>query len=52
MAGLDGWLFLDAKKKWVVSGWSGAHARRAGTRRALPTLQQSPRHYYQRPDAD
>jgi hypothetical protein len=50
-AGLDGWLFLDGKKKWVVSGWSGM-SRVEGTEQRIADVQASSRHYYQRPDAD
>lgn len=49
-AGLDGWYFLDTKKKWVVSGWSGV-SRIEGTEARISDVQQSSRHYFQRPDA-
>ena len=50
MAGLDGWLFLDAKKNWVVSGWSALTQVR-GDAASIAALQQNPRHYFQKPDA-
>lgn len=49
-AGLDGWVFLDEKKKWVISGWSGL-TRIEGTPERIADVQTSSRHYYQRPDA-
>jgi hypothetical protein len=49
--GLDGWIFLDSKKKWVISGWSGL-SRVEGTEQRIADIQTSSRHYYQRPDAD
>jgi hypothetical protein len=49
--GVDGWTFLDAKKTWVATGWAGmSHVR--GSQAQIVALQQSPRHYFQRPDAD
>ncbi len=51
LGGLDGWLFLDSKQAWVLSGWS-AFSRVAGTSRRLIALQRSSTHYFQRPDAD
>jgi Domain of unknown function (DUF5916)/Carbohydrate family 9 binding domain-like len=51
MVGLDGWTFLDRNKTWVVSGWSAmSHVR--GSPEFMTELQQSSRHYFQRPDAD
>jgi hypothetical protein len=50
MTGLDGWLFLDRDKEWVVSGWTAmSHVR--GTEARITALQQNSRHYLQRPDA-
>jgi hypothetical protein len=46
---LDGWHFLDAKKMWVLSGWT-AMTRVAGTPERMVALQRNPRHYLQRPD--
>lgn len=48
--GVDGWTFLDKEKVWVITGWAGAsHVAGAGDR--LLSLQRSPQHYFQRPDA-
>ncbi|HKQ59499.1 MAG TPA: DUF5916 domain-containing protein [Candidatus Eisenbacteria bacterium] len=50
LGGLDGWLFLDRRETWVVSGWS-AFSRVEGDRRRMIALQRSSTHYFQRPDA-
>ena len=51
MAGVDGWIFLDKKQTYVISGWSVlSHVR--GTQQRMLDLQQNPQHYFQRPDAD
>ncbi len=48
--GIDGWAFLDNSRTWVMSGWLGAtHVK--GSQEAIRRLQQSPLHYFQRPDA-
>jgi len=50
VTGMDGWMFLGPGKKWVVSGWTAlSHVR--GSKEAISSLQQNPRHYFQRPDA-
>ncbi|MGH7725263.1 MAG: DUF5916 domain-containing protein [Candidatus Eiseniibacteriota bacterium] len=50
VTGLDGWVFLDGKKKWVVSGWSAlSHIR--GTEQRISDVQTNSQHYFQRPDA-
>jgi len=49
--GLDGWTFLDESKTWVIAGWTGA-SHVAGNEQRMINLQQSSRHYFQRPDAD
>ncbi|MBP6444124.1 MAG: carbohydrate binding family 9 domain-containing protein [Gemmatimonadales bacterium] len=51
LAGLDGWLTLDSKRTWVMSGW-GAISRVTGTAARITALQAGAGHYYQRPDAD
>jgi uncharacterized protein DUF5916/cellulose/xylan binding protein with CBM9 domain len=51
MTGFDGWTFLDRNKVWVISGWT-ALSRVDGTTARMTALQQSSRHYFQRPDAD
>jgi uncharacterized protein DUF5916/cellulose/xylan binding protein with CBM9 domain len=50
LAGLDGWLFLDSRETWVLSGWS-AVSRVEGNARRMIALQRSSAHYFQRPDA-
>jgi len=46
--GLDGWTFFDKDKKWVITGWAGmSHVR--GSKERMLSLQQSPRHYLQKP---
>jgi hypothetical protein len=49
--GIDGWAFLDRNKAWVVSGWLST-TKVTGSETAITGLQQSPLHYFQRPDAD
>ncbi len=46
----DGWNFFDKAKQWVVGGWFGG-TRIEGSPDMISELQQSPLHYYQRPDA-
>lgn len=48
--GLDGWVFLDSNRDWVLTGWTGV-SRVEGTTQRMISLQQSPTHYFQRPDA-
>ncbi|MBI4547628.1 MAG: carbohydrate binding family 9 domain-containing protein [Ignavibacteriae bacterium] len=49
--GIDGWTNLDSDQKYVITGWF-AGTRVKGTSKRILTLQQSPLHYFQRPDAD
>lgn len=49
--GVDGWVFLDNEREWVVTGWAGLSTV-SGTQRRMLALQQSPQHYFQRPDAE
>jgi hypothetical protein len=49
--GLDGWIFLDDDREWVVTGWAGLSTV-SGTQRRMRSLQQSPQHFFQRPDAE
>ena len=50
VAGLDGYLFVDARKDWVVAGrFAGSHV--AGSREAALGLQLASARYFQRPDA-
>ncbi len=51
VAGVDGWVTLDAARRWVVSGWGGT-SRVTGTKERIATLQQASTHYFQRPDAE
>ncbi len=51
MAGFDGWWFLDDQKNWVISGWTAGTQVR-GSEVRIASVQQSSRHYFQRPDAD
>ncbi len=46
---MDGWTFLDQKRKWVISGYATGSVAQAGTAR-MTNLQRSFPHYYQRPD--
>ncbi|MGC8892990.1 MAG: DUF5916 domain-containing protein [Candidatus Saccharicenans sp.] len=46
----DGWAFLDKKRTWVVGGWLGGTFIE-GSQNDIYQLQQSPIHYFQRPDA-
>jgi len=48
--GLDGWTFLGSDKEWVISSWVGGTYLRANQQQML-NVQQSSRHYFQRPDA-
>jgi hypothetical protein len=49
--GADGWLQLGKKQQWALTGWLGA-TRVAGSQDYIFSLQRSPLHYFQRPDAD
>lgn len=51
MGGIDGWVFLDPKNTWVLSGWLAA-SRLEGTPKHLIDVQRGPLHYLQRPDAN
>ncbi len=48
--GLDGWTFLDSSQTWVIAGWTGM-SYLSGNEQRMIDLQQSSRHYFQRPDA-
>jgi hypothetical protein len=48
--GLDGWTFLDSSQTWVIAGWTGM-SYLSGNEQRMVDLQQSSRHYFQRPDA-
>ena len=49
--GADGWLQLGKTREWALTGWLGA-TRVNGSREYILDMQQSPLHYFQRPDAD
>lgn len=49
--GADGWTFLDKNRTWVVSSWAG-YSQVQGNKNRILDVQESSRHYYQRPDAD
>jgi len=49
--GVDGWTFLDAEKDWILTGWAGMTSV-MGSRTRMLDLQQSPQHYFQRPDQE
>ncbi len=48
--GIDGWTFLDSSKTWVATGWMGMSNVTGSTERMVQ-LQESSRHYFQRPDS-
>jgi hypothetical protein len=50
MGGLDGWMFLDRSRTWVLTGWS-ALSHVAGNDARMVSLQRNSVHYFQRPDA-
>lgn len=49
--GVDGWVFLNKDKDWVIDGWLG-YSNIIGKSDYIYDLQQSSARYYQRPDAD
>ncbi|MFH0989147.1 MAG: DUF5916 domain-containing protein [bacterium] len=49
--GIDGWSFLDEANDWVFTGWAGVSSV-SGSKERMLLLQQSPQHYFQRPDAN
>jgi hypothetical protein len=49
--GIDGWVFLNQDKDWALGGWLG-FTQIDGSKEYLTDLQESSRHYFQRPDAD
>jgi hypothetical protein len=50
LGGVDGWVFLDAGRTWVLSGWS-ALSHVEGNSSRMVALQRNSTHYFQRPDA-
>ena len=49
VAAADGWTFLDKDNTYVLTGW-GAISSVSGTKERITALQESPTHYFQRPD--
>ena len=49
--GLDGWTFLDTKRKWVATGWTGL-SNIQGTASRITDVQTGSAHYLQRPDLE
>jgi hypothetical protein len=49
-AGVDGWTNLDEDRTYVMAGWVSA-TKAEGTPDRILSLQTSPLHYFQRPDA-
>jgi hypothetical protein len=50
LAGLDGYLFLDRSRDWVIAGYLTS-SRVSGSETAISRLQRAAQRYYQRPDA-
>lgn len=50
VGGVDGWVFLDADRQYVINGWVTA-TNVTGTPQRVTDLQRSSMHYFQRPDA-
>jgi hypothetical protein len=48
--GIDGWVFLDPGRLWVISGYS-AVSHVTATQARMQALQSNSQHYFQRPDA-
>jgi len=51
VGGTDGWTFLDEDQTYVLTGWT-AFSHINGNKNQMLNLQQSPGHYFQRPDAN
>jgi hypothetical protein len=49
-AGVDGWIYLDSGRAWVMRGLAGTSYVQ-GSQRQILRLQQLPQRYFQRPDA-
>ena len=49
VAAADGWTFLDEDNTYVLTGW-GAVSNVTGSKERMIALQESPIHYFQRPD--
>ncbi len=49
LSAVDGWTFLDDKRRYVLSGWAAGSVV-SGTEAQITRLQRNSTHYYQRPD--
>ena len=49
VAAADGWTFLNKDNTYVLTGW-GAVSSVTGSKERITVLQESPVHYFQRPD--
>ena len=49
--GVDGWTFLDSRRKYVLAGWFGSSLV-TGTAFRMTDVQVGSVHYFQRPDQD
>jgi Domain of unknown function (DUF5916) len=49
--GIDGWVNLDEDGVWALKAYLAA-SHLKGSKEAISSLQTSPQHYFQRPDAD
>jgi len=50
VAAVDGWIFLDNERTYVLTGWTGL-SYVSGNENRMISLQKSSGHYFQRPDA-
>ncbi|MBI4417478.1 MAG: carbohydrate binding family 9 domain-containing protein [Ignavibacteriales bacterium] len=50
VSGVDGWVFLDDEKKYVLTGWAAISNVHGSTTRLI-SVQRNSTHYFQRPDA-
>ncbi len=51
VAGADGWIFLDSKRTYVLTGWV-AGSNVSGDKNRMIALQMGAGHYFQRPDVN
>ena len=49
--GVDGWAFLGEDRGWAIGAWGGV-SQVKGSKTRMLSLQHSPSHYFQRPDAN
>lgn len=50
VGGIDGWVFFDDDKTYVLTGWA-AFSHVSGSQTRMTALQRNSTHYFQRPDA-